>query len=377
MLFMKKNKSFLFYFLIILVTFIIRLAPHVEVFSQKFNFQAIDKIYQQSQFAENPSDRKVTIQDWDLYPYAGFIYLTRGELNQVNIEHPPLGKYLFGLSILIFGNTTIIQIPLALIFLLLCFLISVKVLRSKSLALLVPLGVIFEKSFVEQTTHSLLDLFQSTMVALSIWLVISKKLDKKVKVFLGLTLGAVASIKYPAVAIILTLSFIVHLAVIKGKGKINQALGIVLIAILFYLLTYAPLFLQQGMGGFINLQIKALKMHLSHVPEYKPFAPLKVMFLNQWPVWWDKTNPIHQTGEWNILWPFLGTAMLLSPLFCWLYKIKTKSNLIIFLFSWFYFIFINSRLFFPSYLFLILPYLYLFLLWEIKLIYHWLKKSVL
>ena len=61
---------------IISVAFIIRLLPYSQAFTKKFDFSAVEKTYQQSQFAQDPADRKLTIKDWDTYSYAGLIYLT-------------------------------------------------------------------------------------------------------------------------------------------------------------------------------------------------------------------------------------------------------------------------------------------------------------
>lgn len=381
---MKKNKSFTFYFFIILIIFTIRLVLHAKVFTEKFDFQAVDKIYHQSQFAKDPADRKIIIRDWDLYPYAGLIYLKQGSLETVNIEHPPLGKYLFAISTLIFGNPNLVQIPLGIVFLWLSFLISLRLLKNRWLSLLVPLAVLFEYLFVHRISHSLLDLFQAVMITFFIWLIISQKQNlDKTKALLGVSLGAVASIKFPVTAIILVSCYFIHLISLKGIKKLKHVFPIfvtvAIISFCFYLTSYIPLLVKQGIVGFINLQIKALKIHLSHLPEYPPFIPLRVMFLNQWPVWWDKQNPIHKAEEWNYLWPFLAAAVILSPIFYWLESLKKKKqtkNLIIFLFVWTYFIFINFRLFFPGYLFLILPYMYIFLVWELKIIIKYIKAMI-
>lgn len=373
----KKNKLSLL-FLIIIIVFIIRLLSHYQLFTQKFDFSKIDQIYKQSQFAENPEDRKLIIQDWDLYPYAGLIYLRTGQLNSVNIEHPPLGKYILGLGVLIFKNPNLIQIPIALLLLYLSYLLSLRLLKNEYLAFLIPLFLCLEYLFVHRVSHSLLDLMQTTMINLFILTALdlnkNKKDNKKTKIILGLTLGAVASIKFPVTAIILGSCYFIYLVILKRLKNINKAFKlffpILIIAISFYIITYLPLLINQGIVAFFDLQIKSLKIHLSHLPEYPPFIPLRVMFLNQWPVWWDKNKPIHQAEEWNILWPVLALSILLSP-FTFLKKLnkkEKKKNFLIFLFPWSYFIFLNSRLFFPGYLFLILNFLYLFLIWQLKTI---------
>jgi len=370
---MNKKLAIVLTVFTLFVSFWLKFTPYLPFFGQKFNFQAIDHLYKHSQFAANPDDRQLVILDWDLYPYAGLIYLKTGKIDQINIEHPPLGKYLFGLSLILFKNSTIIQIPLALLFLYLSFFLGLKLLKNPWWAFLVPLAMLNEVLFTQHTIHSTLDLFQSTTILLFVYLAGLDKLNKKTPFILGVVLGIVASIKFPASALILALSCtIFYLAANKDK-KIKSLLIVFSIALLFYLLNYLPLFIKsksfgQGFSDFVSLQIRALKIHLSHLPEYKPLAPLKVMFLNQWPSWWDKANPVVQVEEWSYRWPILALSMFLSP---WLYyysviKKKKKNLQLIFFFAWLYFIFINSRLFFPSYLLPLLPFLYLFLVAMIK-----------
>jgi len=369
---MKSEPKPLFFFLIILLIFIVRVFPYRQSFLQRFDAKALENLYQHSQFSQNPADRTEIIRDHDLYAYSGWYYLKTGDLRMVNIEHPPLGKYLIGLSILLFHNQNIMQIPLAITLLWITYLLAYKILKSPWLAVLVPLALILENLFLKQTTQSLLDLPQAVVIGLFCYLALAKKNPY----LLGILLGAVSSIKFPATAIILGLSFLIHSALTNKRQSIKAGIVVLITALGFYLLTYTPLFLKQGPAGVASLHIRALKIHLSHLPKYPPFVPLKVMFLNQWPVWWDEKNPIHQTEEWNIFWPVLGAAILLSPLFYWLKykKSEKKQHLLFFLFNWLYFIFLNSRLFFPSYLFLILPYFYLFFIWEIKLLLSEVKK---
>lgn len=51
------------------------------------------------------------IGDDGLYAFAGYYYLfQRGDVSSVNFEHPPLGKYLIGLSIFLFQNENVINL---------------------------------------------------------------------------------------------------------------------------------------------------------------------------------------------------------------------------------------------------------------------------
>lgn len=358
---------------ILILGLIIRLFPYRQIYSQDFEVDKIKELYSQSQYATKPEDRQEIIEDWDLYALAGVEYVTKGDLSEINVEHPPLGKYLFGLSILIWGNPVIIQLVLALIWLYLVYLIAEKFLKSPWLACLIPLGVMSEFLFTDNVTHSLLDLFQATTISWFIYLTLTKP-RKKQSLWLGLALGMVASIKYPVAAGILLTAYGLHLWLKLGiRQALKKTAVVALVAGIVFLITYWPLLARSGLTGFMEVQLRAARIHLSHVPEYPKLAPVRVMLLNQWPVWFDKLNPIWQAKEWNMLWPVLGLGLMLSPLALKFKKVKLKKISVMFWFSWLYFIFINSRLFFPSYLFLILPYLYLILVWELAWLWQKLR----
>lgn len=285
-----------------------------------------------------------------------------------------MGKYLFGLFYLVCQNTVILQIILGLLLLVLIFQIGQRILGNTWITLLPPLLLSQEKLFIEQVTHSLLDLLQVTAICLFMLVATLKKQSGKHVVTLGVLLGIVAATKFPTVALLLGASYGVTLILKRNKHALKQFATVTTVGILFYLGTYLPLALTKGPDSIITTHIKALRFHLSHVPEYPPLAPTKVMFLNQWPVWFDIANPIHSVAEWNILWPALGISIVVLPL-VYLLRRKIGRESIVSIFTFIYFLFINTRLFFPRYLVLILPFLYVLLLWEITLIVQRVKKT--
>jgi predicted membrane-bound dolichyl-phosphate-mannose-protein mannosyltransferase len=366
---MKKLRLMFFPGLIALAL-IVKIWPERQLFTAKTDVNQLKSLYQRSQFAEKTENRQAIIEDWDLYAYAGYEYITSGRLDKINVEHPPLGKYVFGLSLLLFNNPLIVQIPLAFVFLLLSYLIADKVLKNKLASFIVPIGLLNEGLVREQISHSLLGLFEATAAALFIWLVISKK-DKtsKQQLILGVILGMMASIKYPAAAMILGLSYGAQEIINSGRRiNIKKIALVSWSALLVFVLSYWPLLISQGINGWIHVQTKAIRIHLSHVPEYPLLAPVRVMLLNQWPVWFDSKKPFWPVSEWRWSWILLMLSLIYSPAALWIKRKKIKPWLTMILFVWGYFIFINTRLFFPRYLLILLPYLYLLLLWEIKLL---------
>ncbi len=303
---MMVNKKVFILFFIIILLYGARFYQAYQVWYQPFNFNDLDQLYKQSQFGQKQN----IIEDWQLYPYAGWIYITLGNLANVNVEHPPLGKYLYGIAELWLGDPVYIQIFASILAFFIVFLLSRQIYSIKWLSLTIPFMLIWERLFITHSVLALLDMLLSVPVFIFIYLVcIKKDININQLIILGILLGMAASIKFPASAIILGMAYLAHRIINHGlKFKENWLVAVV--GVCFYILMYLPLFFQQGITGFINAQEKALRIHLSHVPNYPLMSPLRVMLFNQWPVWWDQIKPVWQVDDWNYLWPLLAIGII-------------------------------------------------------------------
>lgn len=343
--------------LVILLIFSIVTGLLIEkkgLYSQKFNPQKLDLLYSQSQFAQNPQDRKLIIQDEDLYAYSGYHYLKTGELDKINIEHPPLGKYFIGLSIWIFNNQNIGQIFWAILFLILLYKLSNNIIKHSALSLLVVFLFSLEKLFIDQLTHSDLDIILGVFLLIFMLTAIGQsKSNNKTILIQGLSLGAIASIKYPTIGLLCFFTLTIYYLIIKKKFLIKKLTIIGIISLMIFLFSYLPFFIKNPQPlSFYHLQLKALKIHLSHVPEYPKFQVFNVLFFDKWLSWWGNKNYL-STGFWNILWPILIINFFLT--LC----LKIKKNLLIIIWILLYLSFLSLRLFFARYLFILLPFLYI------------------
>lgn len=99
------------------------------------------------------------IGDDGLYAFAGYYYLFQGgDVSSVNFEHPPLGKYLIGVSIFLFNNENIINIIYFVLLLVLSYTIGKIILRD-SLLSMIAVGILSADPLIlDHTLRSLLDL---------------------------------------------------------------------------------------------------------------------------------------------------------------------------------------------------------------------------
>ncbi len=347
-------------FLSFILFFYIFIYSHKQTFLKPTDLKKLEQNYQTSQFNPDPEKQTTIIQDEDLYAYAGYKYLTTGDLSQINIEHPPLGKYLIGLSLLIFKNQNVGQLLWGGLFLFFLYQLSLKILDDKTLALLTTFLFSLEKIFQEQLLLSLLDLILGVFLLGFLWSLKKSLLTKQPKfsIISGLLLGGMASIKYPTIALVALTTGFGYFLLRKDRYLVKKMVLISLTAGAVFLLTYLPFFLKHSPQEFITLQIKALRIHLSHVPEYPKGQVFKVLFFNKWLSWWGEKGYIN-TNLWSFTWPVLTLSFFIS-------LVRLKKNLLIKLWSFLYLLFLASRLFFPRYLFLLLPFFYIHFFSQIK-----------
>lgn len=184
----------------ILVLFILFLLPFVlyfPVLTTPTDINEYGKNYSLSQYVlgENSPQK---ISDGDLYIYAGYAYLKGEDPTTINFEHPPLGKYFFGLSQLLTGNSIVINWIFYFFSLWVLFLLTKKILVLNSLRLLTVILFGTIPVVYSLSAMALLDI-PLLLSMLLFFLASTWKTQKLVlKYFLaGLVLGTLASIKYP------------------------------------------------------------------------------------------------------------------------------------------------------------------------------------
>lgn len=140
----------------------LRLIIHIVVnqfyFFRIFDINFFSRLYSQSQYVLG-SAAKRGISDDGLYTFAGYYYFfQKGDVSAVDFTHPPLGKYLIGLSIFLFKNENIINIIYFLLLLLATYKIGKLILKDTLLSLVAVAVLSFDPLFLDNLIRSLLDL---------------------------------------------------------------------------------------------------------------------------------------------------------------------------------------------------------------------------
>src|SRR5476651_258491 len=107
---MTELKKYIYLHLaIIFVAVLLVFVSSKEKYLSPTPWQKIDYEYSHSQYVFGDKDT-VQASDETVYAYASQDYLHGNDPTQINFEHPPLGKYLFSLSEVIFHNIYIINL---------------------------------------------------------------------------------------------------------------------------------------------------------------------------------------------------------------------------------------------------------------------------
>ncbi|MCL4382917.1 MAG: hypothetical protein M1575_00460 [Patescibacteria group bacterium] len=351
-----KQKLGLFILLFILIfNFFFRIFEYRQEYLTKFDPVYWQNRYLKSQWVDPQS--KESIGDDGLYAYAGWAYVNGEDPSILNAEMPPLGKYLIGLSIIIFQNQNIFALLTGILVLFCFYKLNLFFLKDKFWSLLPVTFFSFEPLFYKQLRAPYLDTLYLMFLILTFYFLLKEKFFLFAVCF-GLMAGTKNTV---STGLLVGATCGLYLFVSKRKNLINFLRSLPL-AIIVFLLTYGRyFFLGHSFREFLGVQKWILNFYtVGAKGEMGMVFPM--MILNRWPTWWDGVVNI---SEWQITWPILfiaGSWYLVSHLL----KRKRDSLSLIVIWLVIYFVFLFFIPVWPRYFLLIMPFLYLFLTYLVK-----------
>jgi len=363
--FVFKKSIFLFLLLLLILNISFQIYKNWGYYTLPFNSQALATVYRFSQFAQKPEDRKLIIEDNDLFAYSGYLYLKGVSPSEIQIEHPPLTKYLFGLSILVFYNPNVIQIFFGIGLLIVIYLISDQIFKNGTWSLLPPLAISFDGTFQEQFALSYLDLSHVFFISCAILFYLKAASNKKYYFLTSIFLGATLLSKYLGLVIFPLL--IVYTFVKRKKDLKFFSYSLIFVPIIF-LLNYTPLFLKGNIfANFFNLYLAIFRLYRSYLPDYPWGEIWRLLATGQWRVWFGNSQFV-KVPEWNIFWPL--TLLSLAGSVFLVKNSKNEALIITATFSLFYLITNSFHVLFPRYLLVFLPFGYVLLVFWVQKIFQ-------
>ncbi len=350
----KQNKfKYILILLPILLYLTLILNFKKNIFNYRFNKNIIEK-YKRSQDIPKEVPGRLFLSDSDIHIASAYLYLNGAEPTEFNFQHPPLIKYLFGISIKIFSNPFIMQIIFGITYIVLTYILSIKLTQSSGVALLSSLLLAVDPLLVDLTSQALLDLGQSVF---AIFYVISFLFYTSNPILPGIALGLLAGSKFWGAALFFYLTLQLFF-IYKHKFNLKKASFQLLSAAVMFSVLYIPTFIQKN--GFFNIlffELKTVKYWLNHSVASIPGASLLLFLSGYFKSWWGKSNWLFST-PWSFLWP----ASLITSIYYVFSKLREKKNdnkLIIGILPFLYLLFLGVQAPFTRYFVIVLPYLYI------------------
>lgn len=324
------------------------------------NFPSLEKIFLSSQYVNKHPVGWIPDEIAFSYSAGKLIQGTNPVL--VVPDAPPLGKYIIGLSAVMFNNDSIFILLSGVLSLIVMYFLSLQIFSNKILALLPVSLLSFEPIFKNQLIYApLMDLFQLVFI-LSSFLFFNRGLTSK-KIFLffslaSLFLGFFIATKFFITGFVVIASFFMVLLYNKDKERIIELTLTLPISLLILLLSYVRVFaFGYTFFKFLGIQKWVYLYHQSFL--ILPLSVWPLLLFNKWYVWFGD-KPVISDGQWSITWPILTVISIITIALYVIKKIPKKKEFEILL-SWFfvYMLFMSFGQTFSRYFVILIPILYI------------------
>lgn len=301
-----------------------------EYFQSTLDPERSAELYGQSQYVLGEGS-EAKISDSQLYEFAGYAYWQGADPTTINFEHPPLGKYYYGIFYHFLGNPYWGSLLLFALVLFACVHVS-KLIGLTSVAQSIVVVLVGSLSLLQvHTRYALLDLPQLllTLLFFSALLSLQVKLTKKWILLLGLSLGLLLSVKYMIPLILIPLFFVVVQSYIQRH--VVSYLAALLIAGFIYLLSYSMFFVHGGsIMDFVAFEWYRVQWFMGKT-DAPMFLIFQTLFTGSFETWWEPGS-YETTLHWSVLWPVYFLLSLFG--FAWAATRRQLGVVVLLLFSY-------------------------------------------
>lgn len=327
-----------------------------QIFSYQFNPSLVEKYLCSQDIPYEPPCKRLFLSDGDIHIAASYLYARGSDPTAYNFQHPPLIKYLYGFSILLFNNPYFMQILLGILLLLFTYILSLKVFRKVSVSFLACLLLIIDPLFINLSASALLDLGQAVLLFFYFLLMLYYKENFFLQ---GVALGLLFTAKFWGGSLFFVFILASYL-LYKHELNLKKYFFHLLIAFIVFSLVYIRTFLDKN--GFFNIiffEFKVLKYWFSHSVA-SIFGSSIFLFLTGYlQSWWGKKSLI-KTDTWFLMWPLLFLVSIQKLILMFIKKQFNKEFLIVFI-PVGYLIYLGVQAPFARYFILVLPFFYMIL----------------
>jgi predicted membrane-bound dolichyl-phosphate-mannose-protein mannosyltransferase len=345
---MNKNLIIGILLVLLLGNFLYRIWSYRENYLTPFDEKYWENKYLKSQWVIPNS--KEGLGDDGLYAYAGYKYIHGADPTSINPEMPPLGKYLIGITITLFGNQAVFALVTGIATLVLLYFLSLSILKSKLLALVTVTFFSFEPLFYTQLSAPYLDLLYLSFLLAFMFFLVRKKLTSAA-IVLGLFISTKNTASSLALGVLLSITYLF----LNDRKSLKKWILYLPLSLSVLCLTYTHYFLLgHTFRDFLGVQKWIYLFYASGAKaSFASFIPM--LFTGIWHTWW---GIIQRISEWNIMWPITAIITIIWNLYL-LFKKQFNEIIIVTLWLLFYSIFLLFVPVWPRYFLLLIPFLYI------------------
>lgn len=350
-------KSFLLCLAIIVLHFFQIIYFNQALFLEKYDVTYWKDRIEHSQW-QLPLSKRI-IGDEGFFTYVGYNLIKGASPDGLNAETPPFGKYLLGLSIVLFKNPYFFSFIFGIGSLAIFYYISNKLLNNKSLSLFITTLFFLDPLFFTQFWHASIDIFELFFLLLNFAFYLNIFYSKKPKTYAllsGLSLGFFTEVKPP---ILLPIVIALETGFLIFARKRKEIVIFILTFIVAILAIYTKYFLlHHSVIDFLKFQKYMVSFYLKSQLKTNVGAIWQALFFGQFPN--IASFGTTKINEWWITWPiiiFLSSIEIIIIFFkkntSWIWK----GSVIFVLSTFLIYTFIPAYL---RYILVVLPFLYLF-----------------
>lgn len=266
-------------------------------------YAALKKLYYSSQYVvkKNPA----IIPDEAIEAFAAGVFLKGLDPILIVHDHPPLGKYILALSIILFDNESAIIIFLFAATLLGLYLVGYEVTKNKVYSLLPLVLLTNEPLMITRLVYTPNpETVQLPFTIFAIYFFIQMVKGKDVyrwAILTSLSLGCVISIRFFILGSVLLLSQLAFLILKKRFHMLFQFMLTLPLALVVLFLSYTRTVMLSGnIIKPFSTQKYILAYHSSKFTQM--FTVWDLLMFNRWHTWWG-TKSITSDPNWLITWP--------------------------------------------------------------------------
>lgn len=312
------------------------------------------------------------INDEILYAFAGGAFMQGVSPVLINPEVPPLGRYIIGVSTVLFYNENTLNGLFAILTLLFTYLVAKQVTNSSNLALLPVFFLSFESIFKNQIINTpLLDIMQAVFL-LACFYSFNKSLKSSRRllfIFLAnICLGCFISTKFYILGLPIVLASLAVFTIHNLKTHLRYYLITLPFAVGILLLSYAQAIITgYPLSDFLGIQKWILLYNSGHL--HFPFSVWQLLLFNRWHVWWGNV-PVISDSQWFISWPILTISTLLAAISYFKGKFRENRNSeILFIWAFAYLLLLSISDASTRYFVILIPVLYILTTYFLKELY--------